>query len=80
MAKQLTIRGMSDEVRQRLENLSRARGLSLSSIVLEILEAAVRVDARRCRLARYATWTPEELQDFNAALAAQRPVDSSLRS
>lgn len=78
MAKQLTIRGVSDEVGQRLESLSRARGQSLNAIVLEILEAAVGVDERRRRLARYTTWTPDDLQEFNEALATQRPSDDPL--
>jgi plasmid stability protein len=78
MAKQLTIRGVSDEVGQRLESLSRARGQSLNAIVLEILEAAVGVDERRRRLSRYATWTPDDLKEFNEALATQRPSDDPL--
>jgi len=75
MARQLTIRGVSEEIGQRLENLSRARGQSVNTTVLQILEAGVGVDERRRRLARYATWTPEELAEFNEALAAQRTID-----
>jgi plasmid stability protein len=72
MPKRLTIRGVPEEVGQRLEGLSRARGQSVNTTVIEILGTAVGVDERRCRLARYATWTPEELTEFNEALAAQR--------
>lgn len=78
MAKQLTIRGVSDEVGQRLESLSRARGQSVNTVVLGILEAAVGVDERRRRLARYATWTLEDLAEFDEALAAQRTIDDAL--
>jgi len=78
MSRQLTIRGVSEEVGQRLENLSKARGRSVNATVLEILETAVGVDERRRRLARYATWTPEDLAEFNQALAAQRTVDDPL--
>jgi plasmid stability protein len=78
MAKQLTIRGVSEEVGQRLESLSRARGQSVNATVLEILEAAVGVDERRRRLSRYMTWTPEDLKEFNEALAAQRTTDDPL--
>jgi len=78
MGKQLTIRGVSDEVGQRLEGLSRARGQSLNATVLAILEAAVGVDERRRRLARYATWTQEDLEEFNEALVAQRSIDDPL--
>lgn len=78
MAKQLTIRGVSDEIGQRLENLSRARGRSVNATVLDILAAAVGVDERRRKLARYVTWNAEDLADFNEALAAQRSVDDPL--
>jgi plasmid stability protein len=78
MSRQLTIRGVSDEVGQRLESLSRSRGLSLNATVLEILESAVGADERRRRLARYATWTQEDLKEFNEALASQRTLDDPL--
>jgi plasmid stability protein len=78
MAKQLTIRGVPDEVGRRLERLSQARGQSVNTTVLHILEAAVGVDKRRKRLARYATWTPEDQAEFNEALALQRTVDNTL--
>lgn len=78
MAKQLTIRGVPEEVGQRLEGLSRARGQSVNTTVLEILGAAVGVDERRERLARYMTGTPEDLAEFNEALAAQRIIDDPL--
>src|SRR3954470_24725453 len=58
MAKQLTIRGVPDEVGRRLERLSQVRGQSVNATVLHILEAAVGVDERRRRLARYAACTP----------------------
>ena len=78
MAKQMTIRGVSEEVGQRLESLSRARGQSVNTLVLEILSSAVGVVDRRRRLARYTTWTSEDQAEFNEALAAQRTIDDSL--
>jgi plasmid stability protein len=78
MAKQLTIRGISDEMGERLENLSQTQGQSVNTTVLKILEAAVGVDELRRRLSRYATWTPEDLAEFDEALAAQRTVDGPL--
>jgi plasmid stability protein len=79
MAKQLTIRGVPDEVGQRLERLSQARGQSVNTTVLSILEAAVGVGSeRRKRLARYATWTSEDQAEFNEALALQRTIDDPL--
>ena len=78
MAKQLKIRDVLDEVGRRLERLSQARGQSVNTTVLHILEAAVGIDERRKRLARYATWTPEDQAEFNEALALQRTIDDPL--
>jgi plasmid stability protein len=78
MAKQLTIRNVPGDVVRRLERLSQARGQSVNTTVLHILEAAVGVDERRQRLARYATWSPEDQAEFDEALALQRTVDDPL--
>lgn len=78
MAKQLTIRGVPEEVGKRLEGLSRAKGQSVNRTVLEILESAVGVVERRRRLERYATWTREDLEEFSDALAVQRQIDDDL--
>ncbi|MEA2562799.1 MAG: hypothetical protein QOH06_4303 [Acidobacteriota bacterium] len=78
MSRQLTVRGVPDEVVQRLESLSRARGQSLNTTVLSILGSAVGVDERRQRLERYTTWTQEDLEEFNETLAPQRTIDDAL--
>ena len=77
MSKQLTVRGVSDEVGTRLQVLAREKGLSVNATVLEILEAAVGGDERR-RLERYATWTADDLAEFEEVLAAQRRIDADL--
>ncbi|HVT57126.1 MAG TPA: hypothetical protein VHR45_01895 [Thermoanaerobaculia bacterium] len=78
MGKQLTIRGVSEEVGSRLKSVSRERGQSVNATVLEILAAAVGVDERRRRLTRYVTWNLEDLEELNQALAAQRSTDDPL--
>ncbi|HEX9688262.1 MAG TPA: Arc family DNA-binding protein [Thermoanaerobaculia bacterium] len=78
MARQLTVRGVPEDVAERLESLSRSRGRSVNSTVLEILKDAVGVHERKKRLARYATWTEEDLADFERALADQRRIDEEL--
>lgn len=78
MSRQLTVRGVSDEVGRRLEDLSRERGQSMNATVVEILEVAVGFEPRRQRLERYGTWTEEEAAEFDEALAAQRRVDEKL--
>jgi hypothetical protein len=78
MSRQLTIRGVSDEVGERLEGLSRARGKSMNATLLEILEAALGISERRRHLSRYVTWNESDLAELNTALAAQRTVDEKL--
>ena len=78
MPRQLTIRNVPDEVGVRLDRISRARGKSLNSLLLDILTASVGVDERRARLERYATWTKAEASSFDAALGSQRVVDADL--
>lgn len=78
MARQLTVRGVPEEVGSRLEALAKARQQSINSTVLEILTAAVGFDERRRRLERFATWTQEDLEEFNEILGEQRRVDSKL--
>lgn len=78
MSKQMTIRGVPDEVARKIRRLSRERGSSVNTTVLEILRHAVGVDARRELLARYATWTAQDLAEVEEAVAAQRVIDDSL--
>ena len=51
------------------------RGESLNSTVLRLLRDAVGLDARRDRLRGYIGWTSDDLEEFSAALRAQRVVD-----
>lgn len=78
MARQLTVRGVSDELGQRLEALSRARGESMNATVLEILRSALGVEERRQRLLKYTDWTAEEHAEFQRSLQTQRTIDDEL--
>jgi plasmid stability protein len=78
MGSQLTVRGVPDEVHRRLLQLSQAREESLNTTVRRILERAVGADGRRQSLEEYATWSADDLADFERALAAQRTIDADL--
>ena len=78
MPTQLTIRGVPAEVDRRLARLSRERGTSVNRTVLDILNAALGIDARRRHLERYVTWTPEDMAEFQQALSVQRVIDADL--
>jgi hypothetical protein len=76
--KQVTIRGVSPELGDRLTAIARARGQSVNTTVLQILESAAGLDERRAWLRRFMTWTPEDVRAQDAATKAQRNVDSKL--
>ena len=78
MSRQLTVRNVPVEVGKRLDRLSRERGESLNTVVVNILTASVGVDARRSRLERFATWTDEDAAAFDEATASQRVIDADL--
>lgn len=77
---QLTIRNVPEDIAQRLKRLSQEEETSVNAVVLEILRRAVGAEERRQRLERYATWTREDLEEFEAALSAQRVIDDRLWS
>ncbi len=72
---QITLRNVDAALSKRLRAISAERGESLNRTVLQLLRDAVGLDERRERLLRYATWNDEDLQEFTAALDAQRVVD-----
>lgn len=76
--RQITIRHPSPELARRLKVLAQARGESLNSTVLRLLEEALGVHERRERLLRWATWTDDDALEFAEALRAQRVVDAEL--
>lgn len=76
-AGQITLRNVDSDLSGRLRAISRERGESLNSTVLRLLRGAVGLDARRERLQRYAGWTADDLEAFNAALRAQRVIDDA---
>jgi hypothetical protein len=76
--RQITIRGPSSELARRLKAVAEERGESLNSTILRLLEEAVGVEGRRERLMRWATWSDEDVSEFDSALRAQRVVDAKL--
>ena len=74
-ATRITVRNVDPELSRQLRAISAERGESLNTTVLRLLRDAVGLDARRERLRRYVGWTRDELEEFSAALCAQRVVD-----
>ena len=78
MPRQLTVRGVPDEVASQLDRMSRSQGRSVNATVVAILATAVGFVERRERLGRYTTWTEDDLTEFMHGLSAQRVVDDRL--
>ncbi len=78
MARQITIRGISPDLSRRLKEVGLNRGMSVNSVVLELLGDALGVNERRKRLERYATWTAVDFKEFDKVLRSQRVVDAKL--
>lgn len=76
--RQLTVRDPSPELSRRLKEVAAARGESVNSTILRLLEQALGLEARRERLRRYATWTEDDRAEFDAALRDQRRTEPDL--
>lgn len=75
MTKQLTVRGVPDEVVDRLSAMSRANGQSVNATVNQILADALGVGARLRLLRCMPRWTQVEFDEVTEAVAAQRTID-----
>ena len=78
----LTIRSVSPELAEALEEEKLSRGTSLNRTVLDLLEQALGIGAGRRRsngLAALAgTWSAEEFERFEEATAAHEHIDEEL--
>ena len=77
-ATRIAVRNVDPELSRQLRAISAERGESLNTTVLRLLRDAAGLDARRERLRRYVGWTTDDLDEFTAALRAQRIVDHTL--
>lgn len=78
MAKQITLRNVPKELARRLTKLAEMRNQSVNTTVLQVLERATGIDGRRERLARYTTWTHDDVKELDEAVRAQRTIDPAL--
>jgi hypothetical protein len=80
--KHLTIRSVSPELAEALEQEKLSRGTSLNRTVLDLLERALGVGAGRPRsnglAAGAGTWSEEEFERFEEATAAHEQIDEEL--
>ncbi len=84
-AKPITLRNLPPEIARAIQKRAREQGLSLNRAVIAMLEESLGLRPNGRKRARYhdldslfGTWTPREANDFDAALAEQRRIDSEL--
>jgi len=81
--KQLTIRGVNNDLHNALKAEAAKRGLSVNRVILTLLREAVGLtNSSRQGCVVYddldhlaGTWTEEETAEFQSQLAAQRVID-----
>ncbi len=80
--KNLTIRSIPPDLAEALEKEKRKRGSSLNQTVLQLLSQGLGVGIGRSRkngLARLAgTWTVDEHEQFETAIASTEQIDEEL--
>ena len=75
MARQLTIRGVPEDILRKLREAAVRRGSSVNALVLELLAQAVGSSERRRRLERYATSSAADADALEDAIRQQRKID-----
>ncbi|MBI2378581.1 MAG: hypothetical protein HYV07_31570 [Deltaproteobacteria bacterium] len=76
--KQITVRGVTEELGRRLVETAEAKGMSLNATVLDLLGEAVGLSNRRAWLDRFTDWSPEEVEELNESVRVQRGIDAKL--
>ncbi|MCZ6681134.1 MAG: toxin-antitoxin system HicB family antitoxin [Candidatus Poribacteria bacterium] len=84
--KQLTVRGVEDELHQLLQREAKRQGLSINRYVLSLLKQAVGLTEQKATQKQAfddldhlaGTWSREEADEFDTALKQQRQIDGEL--
>jgi hypothetical protein len=81
-AKHLTVRNIPPEISRALEREKRRRGASLNQTVIDLLGQGLgvgSVDERSNGLRRLSgTWSEEQREEFEAAVAVMEELDAEL--
>ena len=80
----ITLRNIPLEVQEAIQRRTRDEGLSFNKTVLHMLEEALGLQQGSSKVRHHdldhlaGTWSQEEADEFDAALAEQRRIDSEL--
>jgi plasmid stability protein len=75
MDRQLTIRGMPDDLMRKLRGIAVRRGSTIDALVVELLTQALGSSERRGRLEFYATSSAADAGALDDAIRQQRRLD-----
>lgn len=86
--KQLTVRGVHDELHDALQNEAKKQGVSVNSLVLKFLKESVGLEYKTMSRGQefddldflIGAWSEEEYDAFDSLLQAQREADPELWS
>ena len=83
--KAITLRNLPAELARAVRNRAEEKGISLNRAVIELLQEALGRGERPKKRRIYhdldflvGTWSKEEAEEFNRALAEQRKIDPEL--
>lgn len=84
--KQLTVRGVNDDLHRALKKEADRRGTSMNRVVLALLKEAMGVPNGASHYQTLfddldhlaGTWSPKEAETFEEALSQQRTIDEKL--
>lgn len=82
--KQMTIRGIPEEVEKKVKAEAQRKGVSLNKAFLSLLERSAGISRKERKKVHhdldhlFGKWTKEEAEAFNKGLQFQRRVDEDL--
>ncbi len=83
--KQITVRGIPDEVEKIVQREAKTKGSSLNKAFISLLERATGIKAKEKKKTLYhdldhfwGVWTKEDASIFNKNLHLQRKIDKDL--
>ena len=82
--KQITIRGISNEIERIIKKEAKAKGLSLNKTFISLIEKATGIKKKEKKTLHHdldhlsGVWTKEEVSAFKKTMEFQRKIDEDL--
>ncbi len=83
--RQLTVRGVDDELHTVIKREAQNKGISINRYVLEVLQETLHLKYRKSTMQRFhdldnlaGTWDDDQAVEFDQFLAKQRQIDENI--